>query len=235
MPAKPCDTNDVECEIVEPCAWEIFGEELDAKDRTSDVDDVTTQVDMVIGTTPALPPIRKALRRGIAKQILRGRITRDTVAKMATKGKSVKAIAEHTGLNPATVSRHLKVSLEEYASLESRNPSEMERMRVWARSITEGVADTAFKLVEENAAYGAVALKAVEQVMQMHGLHEAGEENDNKQTVKSIAERVRAISPLIGKSLDGAMPKTAEVTRKSNGLMKQLLEEDRVKRKGAAE
>ena len=144
-------------------------------------------------------------QKGVRNSTLRGRMTRDAVARMVLVDKMKPAeIAETLGLSRVTVDRAWARAVKEYGA-GTLDEEEVETMRGFVRANIEQVIEESAELVKENAAYGALVIKGGETLLKMHGI-ETVEPGDGagKVTEEDLADRVRAVSPLIANKLKSA-------------------------------
>lgn len=114
---------------------------------------------------------------------------------------TTKEIAEELQLHPGYVQKIWRQAVDEAAEA-SVDPEKRKELKSWLLNQLKLVIIKSQDLVEEQAAYGALVLKAVEQYATMSGI-DTQEALSNKSTLEEIGKELTVRSPLVMSKLEG--------------------------------
>lgn len=160
---------------------------------------VEAPVDDVVHTShPPKGKIGKWLQRGIDRNIVKGHETKKKVIQLhCMEGKPLKEVAKLIGRHHRYVQMVWKGIVEDTKGRASKGEHDAD-VRAYCDLHLRGVIESAARLVEDNAAYGAVVIRGVSELCALHGVkpEEAGI-TGGIASLEDIGQAVRVASPLL--------------------------------------
>jgi hypothetical protein len=164
----------------------------------------TTEEDALSSGTRLTGRQPAPLRRGTQKNRVRGFETRRRLVELhCFEGKRLVECAREMGLSYGRVLAVWRGIVDEVCADGPKAEELRHNVRTYSDRVLRHLIEKSIPLVENSAAHGAVALKALESLCRLHGV--AAPDPAEKPTCATMAEvgaTVRAVSPLLAAKLD---------------------------------